>query len=125
MWRELVPALLIANLCYIEVWASLLHPAYQFFRKAPPSPMSIAAAMLGVLGLTALFWAALVVSRRAPWAPTRRLGQGSFWPGCLLSGYFVLRHLLGRVLPRLGFFAWGGPGEVPFFGLIFVSLVLR
>jgi len=124
MWRELVPALSIANLCYIEVWASLLHPAYQFFRKAPPSPMSIAAAMLGVLGLTALFWAALVVSRRAPWAPTRRLGQGLFLLGCLLSGYFVLRHILGRLLPRLGFFAWEGPVEILFVGLIVVALVL-
>ena len=124
MWRELVPALSIANLCYIEVWASLLHPAYHFFRKSPPSPGSIAAALLGVLLLTVLFWAALAVSRRSSSAWARRAGQAVFLLGSVVAGDFVVRHVFQQVMLRLGFYEWQPLFYVFLVVLVVVALVL-
>jgi hypothetical protein len=64
--RDLLVALSLANLCFIEAWSELLFmpPASTYFLGAPRQASDYAAAVVDVLGLTAVLWVALRSCRR-------------------------------------------------------------
>ena len=78
MLRNLAIALSLANLCFFEVWNTLLDHSFLFFAKFPPTSNNLVAILLNVWLLAAVTWVALSLARPSSNVVSRRIGQYVF-----------------------------------------------
>ncbi|MCC6420281.1 MAG: sulfatase-like hydrolase/transferase, partial [Gemmataceae bacterium] len=100
--REFVAMLVLATLCYIDVWGSLIgaSPLAQFLNETGPSALDIGIAALHTLALAAALWAAgrLVRRHARPWMrPAARLAFLCVLVVCAHSIHKFLGHTVSTV----------------------------
>lgn len=97
--RDLLVALSLANLCYVRVWGTLLNPANGYFLDRPPSWIGAVVASIGMLALSAVFFAGSRIARRArPGSLLRHIASLA-----LLAALAVAANALRQQAPGLSF----------------------
>jgi hypothetical protein len=108
--RDLFVSLSLANLCFVRVWGALLNPGNAYFLDHPVSWINAAAASVGMLGLTAVFFAVSRIARHLrPGSFPHRLVSLAFLAAVAVAANAFLQqtHALSfEVLPS----PWGQPG---------------
>ncbi len=107
--RNAILCLSLANLCFLNIWDTLLDPYYLYFRSGPPHPLSWLTAILEICLLAGVLWFLRRAARSRPGRVAEALWLTVFLILVLTAGNaltWIARPLLLRWLTDSGLMAW-------------------